>query len=64
MSARIPFTQATILRAIAAAEKAGKRVTGIRADGTVLVQDGDAPVAPLEHQEQDARASRWTEVKA
>lgn len=64
MTARASFTQAAVRRAIAAAEKAGKRVTGIRADGTVLVQDAGAPVAPLEPQEQSARASRWAEVKA
>lgn len=64
MSRALPFTQAAVRRAIAAAEKAGKRVTGIRADGTVLVQDGDAPVAPLEPREQTAAASRWAEVKA
>lgn len=64
MTARIPFTQAQLERAIAAARKQGLRVTGIRPDGTLIVQDGDAPVAPLDPQEQDAAASRWAEVKA
>lgn len=64
MTARAPFTKASLERAIAAAKRAGLRVTGIRADGTVLVQDSDAPIAPLEPQGQDARASRWAEVKA
>lgn len=64
MSRAIPFTQAKVTRAIAAAKKAGLRVVGIRPDGTVLVQEGDAPIAAHEPQEQDARASRWAEVKA
>lgn len=64
MTARLPFTQARIERAIAAARKAGLRVTGIRTDGTLIVQDGEAPVAPLEPQEQSAPVSRWAGVKA
>jgi hypothetical protein len=53
-----------VRRAIAAARKEGLRVTEIRPDGTLVVQDGDAPVAPLETQEHNDRASRWAEVKA
>ena len=64
MTARLPFTQAGLKRAIAAAQKAGLHVAGIRPDGTLIVQDGDAPVAAHETQGQDARASRWAEVKA
>jgi len=37
----LPFTEAMIRRAISAARKKGLRVTGIRPDGIVLVQDGD-----------------------
>jgi hypothetical protein len=54
MSARLPFTQAKVTRAIAAAKKAGLRVTGIRPDGTVLVQECDASIAPDEVERQDA----------
>lgn len=61
MSERLPFTQARIVRAIKAAEKAGKRVTGIRPDGTILVQDGDAPIAPTETQEHDAASNSWAD---
>jgi hypothetical protein len=39
----IPFTQASLQRAINAARKAGLRVTGIRPDGTVLLEEGDNP---------------------
>jgi hypothetical protein len=56
MSRAIPFTQAKVTRAIAAAQKAGLRVVGIRPDGTVLVQEGDAPIVPGDEQKQDAPA--------
>lgn len=41
MTSRLPFTQLAVRRAIAAAQKEGLRVTGIKPDGTVLVDDGD-----------------------
>jgi hypothetical protein len=37
MTRAVTFTQAALRRAIAAAEKAGLQVTGIKPDGTVLV---------------------------
>jgi hypothetical protein len=63
MTARIPFTQASLERAITAARKAGLRVTGIRPDGTLVVQDADLPFAQLELRAETAAASRWAEVK-
>lgn len=56
MTAREPFTQAKVKRAISAARAAGLRVIGIRPDGTVLVQEGDAPIVPGGEQKQDAPA--------
>lgn len=56
MSRALPFTQAKVLRAVAAAKKAGLRVVAIKADGTVLVQEGDAPIAPVDAERQDAPA--------
>jgi len=41
MTARTPFTEAALRRAIRAAEKAGYRVGGVKPDGTVLVYSGD-----------------------
>jgi hypothetical protein len=41
MTARLPFTQSQVRRAIAAARKAGLRVVGIRPDGMVIVDDGE-----------------------
>ena len=37
MTRVVPFTQASVRRAIAAAQRAGLEVTGIRPDGTVIV---------------------------
>ena len=56
MTRAVPFTQAKVRRAIAAAKGAGLRVVGIRPDGTVLVQEGDAPIVPAEERRQDAPA--------
>lgn len=64
MTTRLPFTRAGLERAITAARNTGLRVTGIRPDGTLIVQDGEAPVAPLEHEEHSAATSRWSGVKA
>lgn len=65
MTARLPFTQAAIRRAIAAAEKAGYRVGGVKPDGTVLVYSGeDRPenlsIAPdgEQHREDSSWADR------
>lgn len=37
MTRALPFTQASLRRAIEAARKSGLRVTGIRPDGTLVV---------------------------
>lgn len=39
MTRAVPFTQASLRRAIEAARKSGLRVTGIRQDGTLIVDD-------------------------
>jgi hypothetical protein len=51
MTRIVPFTQVSVRRAIAAAQKAGLQVTGIRSDGTVLVTkiahpQPDKPIDP------------------
>jgi hypothetical protein len=38
MTRAVPFTQASLRRAIEAAHKSGYRVTGIRPDGTLIVE--------------------------
>jgi hypothetical protein len=58
-------TNASIRRAILAAQKAGLRVTGIRADGTVLVQNDDNPLAPYSETVPTSLApSKWDDVEA
>ena len=43
MTRKVSFTQASLRRAIEAARKAGLRVTGIRPDGTLVLEDGSNP---------------------
>lgn len=43
MTRAIRFTQASLRRAIEAARKAGLRVTGIKPDGTLIVDEQDNP---------------------
>jgi hypothetical protein len=58
MTRSIPFTQATLRRAIEAARKSGLRVTGIRPDGTLIVveqqdqKDNPQPTEPLENERE------------
>ena len=61
MTARLPFTKASLRRAIEAAEEAGLKVTEIRPDGTLVVEDGDNAeprVVPLQ-----AGQSKWASAK-
>jgi hypothetical protein len=64
MTARLPFTEAVIRRAISAARKAGLPIiaTEITPDGTVrLIHESLAPsVAPI----HDAAVSKWLDVEA
>jgi hypothetical protein len=65
MSRPLPFTQASLQRAINAARKAGLHVRGIRPDGTIIV--GDKPsdeVAPLAPDSDTAAVSKWGDVQA
>lgn len=49
MTRAIPFTQASLRRAIKAARDAGLRVTGIRQDGTLII--GETVDSPQDAQE-------------
>jgi hypothetical protein len=64
MTRRLPFTEYSLRRAIAAAQKAGLRITGIRPDGTLIVRENtDAAVdSPL--YERAATGSKWEDVQA
>lgn len=66
MTARIPFTQAIVRRAIAAARKEGLHVLCIRPDGSVVV--GETPVkisdvTPTAPEPLDDADSVWDHVK-
>ena len=63
MTRALPFTQASIRRAILAAQKAGLCVIGIKPDGTVLT--GDNPLVPAgSGRQDDAEPSKWADVQA
>jgi hypothetical protein len=68
MTHALPFTQASVRRAIAAARKEGLRVKGIKPDGTVIVQDGDSDAADVHdsalHGQTGERASKWEDAEA
>jgi hypothetical protein len=64
MTRALPFTQAGLRRAIEAAHKAGLRVRRIRPDGTLIVDDGSAPIAETDPVEEDETLSRWKDVQA
>jgi hypothetical protein len=67
MTTRLPFIQASLCRAIEAARKAGLRVTAIRPDGTLIVDDGDNRgdgIVPIAPNEQTAATSKWEDVEA
>jgi len=67
MTRALPFTEASLRRAIAAARKSGLRVTGIRPDGTLIVIDGDNlqdEVVGLAPDWQPKSASKWEDVEA
>lgn len=69
MTRALPFTEASIRRAVSAARKAGLRVTGIRADGMVMVDDGERCANPLHDstalaQIVSAPSSKWDDAEA
>lgn len=67
MTRALPFTQASLCRALAAARKAGLKVTGIRPDGTLVISDGDSPQNEIAASIPDGQAtgpSRWEDVEA
>lgn len=65
MTARLPFTQASVRRAVKAARKEGLYVLGIRPDGTVIVGDKPAAGIPATPQTPDnAESSKWEDIEA
>jgi 20S proteasome alpha/beta subunit len=66
MSRALPFTEASLARAIKGVEKAGRFVIGVRvADGTLIVGDKPLETASFVPAEgQDAPASKWQDQLA
>jgi hypothetical protein len=68
MTKPLPFTQASLRRAIAAARKEGLRIAGIRPDGTLITTiAGENPAIELVGSaasgESEAR-SKWQDIEA
>jgi len=64
MTKPLPFTQASIRRAVLGARSAGLRVTGIRPDGTVMVDEGEGPVDLSPPVAPNQASSRWEDAEA
>jgi hypothetical protein len=62
LTKRLPFTQASLKRAILAAREAGLRITGIRPDGTLLVED--ASLAADRERQNTPQDDPWKDVQA
>jgi hypothetical protein len=60
----LPFTQASLRRAIEAVRKAGLSVTGIRPDGTLIVHESTHFIAGVAPIARDETLSKWEDVKA
>jgi hypothetical protein len=64
MSKALPFTEASLARAIKGVEKAGRFVIGVRTDGTLIVGDkpiDSASLVPQEPQLSPPPARRFGE---
>jgi hypothetical protein len=65
MSRALPFTEASLARAIKGVERAGRFVIGVRANGTLIVGDkpiDSASMIPLEGQTEPAY--KWEDQRA
>ena len=63
MTKRIPFTAASLARAIRGVELAGRFVVGVKPDGTLIV--GDKPVETASLFPADAKpTSKWEDRPA
>ena len=63
MTRGLPFTQASLRRAIEGAREAGSRVTGIRPDGTLIVHERMETVVDTFPADQTETLSKWEDVK-
>lgn len=65
MTARLPFTQASVRRRIKAAKAEGLHVIGIRNDGTLILGEKPLDVLPgVQPQPDNAETSKWEDIEA
>lgn len=65
MTKPLPFTAASLARAIKGAELAGKHVIGVRPDGTLILGDKPVDTASLVPQTgNNTLASKWEDQRA
>ena len=65
MSRALPFTAASLARAIRGVELAGRFVVGVRSDGMLIVGDKPFDVASLVPPDaHNALASKWEDQRA
>jgi hypothetical protein len=67
MTRALPFTEASLKRAIRAAQHSGLQVVGIRPDGTLLLKGGDkseGSVAVAFFDENTETPSKWSDIQA
>ena len=64
MTKAVPFTRASLRRAILAAEACGKHVIGIRPDGTLILGDQAIDTEKFGPAKDDSDLSRWQKVRA
>jgi hypothetical protein len=63
MTKPAPCTEAHVRRLIKAARREGLHIIGIKPDGTIVIRDGDAPLAPgLD--DAGAQDAKWADVEA
>lgn len=64
MTKPLPFTVASLARAIRGVEEAGRYVVGVKSDGTLLVSDRPLdPVSLVPEMVQDAPTSKWEDAQ-
>ena len=64
MTKTLPFTAASLARAIRGVERAGRFVIGVRPDGTLIV--GNKPIetaSMIPLSDQNAPASKWEDQR-
>lgn len=64
MTRALPFTEASLARAIKGVERAGRFVVGVRPDGTLIVGDKPLETASLfPGDAHNAPASKWEDQR-